>query len=132
MIGIKYLLDTNIIIGLCEHRTSVLDILSDKSVSVSACAYSAITRMELLSFSRLTREEQKTIEILLSRMHYLAVTRAIEDETIAFRRAYQGKLPDAIIASTAVYHKLELLTLDVALAKKCLLRLSSSSNHAVN
>ncbi len=51
-------------------------------------------------------------------MHYLPITSAIEDATIAFRQKNKGKLPDAIIAASAVYHEQELLILDAALAKQ--------------
>lgn len=50
MNGIKYLLDTNIIIGLYAHHPAVLDLLKTKQVKTHECAYSVITRMELLSY----------------------------------------------------------------------------------
>jgi hypothetical protein len=72
--------------------------------------------MELLSFPSLTILEKQAIESLLSRMTYLAITPAIENETIDFRRINQTKLPDSIIAATAKQYQLELLTLDKKLA----------------
>jgi predicted nucleic acid-binding protein len=52
MNGIKYLLllDTNIVIGLLQRDLIVLEILKNKQIQIGECAYSAITRMELLSF----------------------------------------------------------------------------------
>jgi len=66
----------------------------------------------------LKETDRETIAELLNRMRYLPITSAIEEITIAFRQRHKGKLPDAIIAATAIHHQLKLLTLDVALAKK--------------
>jgi predicted nucleic acid-binding protein len=118
MNGIKYLLDTNIIIGFYQRNSSILELLQTKQVKISECAYSSITRVELLSYPSITIIEQQTIEFLLTQMNYLSISRSIENQAIEFRRIHQTKLPDSIIAATAKYHKLELLTLDKKLASK--------------
>lgn len=118
MNGIKYLLDTNVIIGLYEQYPDVLNLLQNKAIKTSECAYSAITRIELLSFSGLTADDERAIELLLSKMTYFAITAEIENETIAFRRVHKTKLPDSMIAATAKYFQLELLTLDKKLVSK--------------
>ncbi len=118
MNGARFLLDTNIVIGLLSRSEPVISLLTQRQVAIMQCAFSAITRMELLSYHCLKPADRQTIEQLLSRMKYLPITSAIEDATIAFRQKHKGKLPDAIIAATADHHQLELLTLDVSLANK--------------
>lgn len=118
MNGIKYLLDTNIVIGLLQRDLIILDIVNDRQIQIGECAYSAITRMELLSFPSITPTEKEAIVFLLSRMTYLTITPAIENETINFRYTHKTKLPDSIIAATTKYHELELITLDKKLANK--------------
>jgi hypothetical protein len=118
MNGIKFLLDTNIIIGLLSRSEAVSQLLTTKQVSITQCAFSAVTRMELLSYHGLSETDKKSIAFILERMYYLPITSVIEDATIAFRQKNKSKLPDAIIAATAIYHELELLTLDVALANQ--------------
>jgi predicted nucleic acid-binding protein len=118
MSGINYLLDSNIIIGFLNRNPSVLDLLTTKQVKIEQCAYSAITRIELLSFSLLTAVEKQAIERVFTQMTYFALTPAIENETIEFRRLHKTKLPDSIIAATAKHYQLELLTLDKKLADK--------------
>ncbi|HCJ51594.1 MAG: DNA-binding protein [Gallionellales bacterium CG_4_10_14_3_um_filter_54_96] len=118
MSGIKYLLDTNIIIGLLERQPVVLELFSARQVKINECAYASITRIELLSFPAISFPEKQAIESVLARMVYLAITPAIEDETIAFRRVHKTKLPDSIIAATSRHARLELLTLDKKLADK--------------
>lgn len=116
MNGINYLLDTNILIGFLQRHPIILDLFQTQQITIGECAYSSITRMELLSFPSLTLLEKQAIESLLSRMTYLAITPAIENETIDFRRINQTKLPDSIIAATAKHYQLKLLTLDKKLA----------------
>lgn len=118
MSGIKYLLDTNIAIGLLQRNPSVLELFQLKQITITECAYSSITRMELLSFPALSLPEKQAIEGLLNRMTYLAITPTIENETISFRQTHKTKLPDSIIAATANHHQLELLTFDKKLANK--------------
>ncbi|MCX7099614.1 MAG: type II toxin-antitoxin system VapC family toxin [Methylococcales bacterium] len=118
MNGVKYLLDTNIILGMYQHSEAVIALMHSKQVGISQCAYSTITRMELLGFVGITDHEERTVKGLLDRMAYLSLTPAIEALTIQFRRQHRVKLPDAIIAATALAHKLELLTLDNKLQAK--------------
>jgi len=53
MNGIKYLLDTNIIIGFYEHNPDILTLLQTKQISIKECAYSSVTKMALLSYPAL-------------------------------------------------------------------------------
>lgn len=115
MSGIKYLLDTNCILGLLKATPEVLDMVSRRTLLASECAYSAITRMELLGYPGITAAEEQLIVDRLSKFTYRAITIEIDDGVIALRRARKVKLPDAIIAATAIHHGLELLTFDIAL-----------------
>jgi predicted nucleic acid-binding protein len=117
MSGIKFLLDTNILIGLLNRTEAAISLLTLKQVDITQCAFSAVTRMELLSYQGLKPEDRKNIGQLLGRMNYLPITLAIEDATIEFRQKNKIKLPDAIIAATAQHHQLHLLTLDAGLNK---------------
>jgi predicted nucleic acid-binding protein len=116
--GIKFLLDTNFVIGLVKGNGQVIKILQDQAISLEDCAYSFMTRIELLSYPAITEPEIQGISMLLDAMQYLAMTQAIEDATIKIRRQYKLKTPDAIIAATAKMMNLELLTLDQQLANR--------------
>lgn len=63
MNGIKYLLDTNIIIGMYEHNQVVIDLFENKKATLAECAFSNITRMELLGFPEITELEAQAIKI---------------------------------------------------------------------
>uniref|UniRef100_Q3ASA3 PIN domain-containing protein n=1 Tax=Chlorobium chlorochromatii (strain CaD3) TaxID=340177 RepID=Q3ASA3_CHLCH len=45
MSGIKYLLDTNIILGLLKATSTVLEAIGFRSIQAAECGYSAITRI---------------------------------------------------------------------------------------
>jgi len=112
MSGIKYLLDTNFILGILKSDPLVLAQVSSRQLHVGECAYSAITRMELLGFHGITREEESLIQRKLDRLTYLPLAGNIENGVIDLRQTRKIKLPDAIIAATALCSGIELLTLD--------------------
>ena len=117
MNGIKYLLDTNFILGLLKATPEVIAIVTNRDLLASSCAYSAVTRMELLGYPGITSDEERLIADRLSKFTYLLISSEIEDLAISLRRTRKLKLPDALIAATAIHHGLELLTLDQALLK---------------
>lgn len=117
MSGVKYLLDTNIVIGILKQYPEVIAYISGFDPELSECAYSAVTRMELLGFGGISAQEDREIRQLLDAMHYLPLDATVEDATIQLRRSSGLKLPDSIIAATAQVHGLMLLTLDNKLQK---------------
>jgi hypothetical protein len=115
MSGIKYLLDTNFILGILKSNPVVLADVAARRIRTAECGYSAITRMELLGFPGITREEESIIRQKLARLIYLALTGDVEDVVIGLCQTRKIKLPDAIIAATALCAGAELLTLDMRL-----------------
>ena len=61
MNGIDYLLDTNFILGLLKSNPDTLALINDSRIGLQQCAYSAITRMELLGFPGITTTEESLI-----------------------------------------------------------------------
>jgi predicted nucleic acid-binding protein len=118
MNGARFLLDTNYVIGLVKQQEAVIKVVTDRAIEAKACAYSFVTRIELLGFPGITAQEIDGIEQTLAPMQYAALTQEIEDCAIALQRKYRLKTPDAIIAATAKCLKLELLTLDQQLANR--------------
>jgi predicted nucleic acid-binding protein len=103
----RYLLDTNTIIYLVNGRLALP--LPDGKYSVSI-----ITEIELLSFSGISAQEDHKIRDLLFLLERIQLTDAVRDETIRLRRNNKLKLPDAIIAASALTQDVVLLTNDHA------------------
>ncbi|MHB1200394.1 MAG: type II toxin-antitoxin system VapC family toxin [Polaromonas sp.] len=106
------MLDTNFIIGLLKSQPDVIAEVSSRNISSAECAYSAVTRMEILGFHGISSAENLLIRSKLEKLTYIPLTRVIEDLAINLRIARKMKLPDAVIGATAMYLHLELLTLD--------------------
>lgn len=110
MSGAKFLLDTNIILGILKESEAALKLV--ESVPFEACCYSAITRMELLGFPGILEEEVAQIQGMLSCLTNFTLDQSIEDKVIEIRQQHKFKLPDAIIAATALVNGAMLITLD--------------------
>ncbi len=111
MNGIEFLADTNAIIYLLSGKECMRPYLhTHLSVSV-------ISRMEVLSFSGITAEEETVIRNLLNECNMLQIDSSVVEETIRLRRQYKIKLPDAIIAATAIANNIPLITADHGFSK---------------
>lgn len=114
MNGIKYLLDTNVVIGLLKGQAPAIGLLGN--CSLKQCAVSQITRLELLGFCGLSTTDEQAIRRFLGHCQVFMLEEKLEPKIIELRRGRSCKLPDAIIAATALVHGLQLLTLDQRLA----------------
>ncbi|MEO5334910.1 MAG: type II toxin-antitoxin system VapC family toxin [Magnetococcus sp. YQC-5] len=106
----KYLFDSN---PLIYFLNSTLPITGDHLVSVGlrdGAAYSIITRIEVLGFP-MSPEETNAARRLLGGLTEMGLTESILRRTITLRQQYRRlKIPDAIIAATAIESALPLVT----------------------
>ena len=112
MSGIKWLLDTNMVIGLLQGHDAAVALAEEQKLILDRAAVSQVTRMELLGFPGLTESEEAAIQAFLQGCRVILLDEAIEKQAIRLRRSGMFKLPDAIIAATALTLRLQLLTLD--------------------
>jgi predicted nucleic acid-binding protein len=73
---------------------------------------SVITKLELLKYPDITPEEEERILAFLPDVTILPITVAIEQATIEISRRTTLKLPDAIIAATAIVTGAEVVSTD--------------------
>ncbi len=116
MTGIKFLLDTNIVIGLLKEYEPAIKLAEEVGVVLEESAVSQITRMELLRHPKITLDDERLIQLFLKECQVLLIDERIEVKATQLRRSGLLKLPDAIVAATAVVNDLRLLTLDKKLA----------------
>ena len=108
-----YTLDTNVIIYYLKGDAAVVsffDSLLGKDISFYA---STITELELLSFSTLAPSEQNLIKELLATISIIPVDSQIARLAAAVRRISHAKIPDSIIAATALFTGSTLLTRNI-------------------
>jgi predicted nucleic acid-binding protein len=109
----KYVYDTNIFIYYLADDITVNSWFTEEFLNLHEILVSPIIRIELLSFVGLSKEEQQSIEDLLSQFNTVSLLREIENQTIQIKRQYKIKLPDAIIAATAINQDAFLVTRNV-------------------
>lgn len=102
------LLDTNIVLYFLGGR--LVNPLPSGQYFISV-----ITEIELFSYPSLTLEEETQIIDFLNKITIIGIDSNIKNLTIAFRKQYKLRLPDAIIAATAKSLNATLFTNDVTL-----------------
>jgi predicted nucleic acid-binding protein len=103
-------IDTNILI---YHLAGVLTDQAEASLAdalESGSYISIITRIELLGWRKHSSDSLKAAEVLLKSVSEIPLHEEIIRLCISFRQNYPIKLPDAIIAATARYAKVPLMT----------------------
>lgn len=108
MNGIRYFVDTNILIYLLSGDGTLINILDDKQIYISF-----ITEIELLSFKNLSSRDIDKIESMLNNFIIIDINDSIKTTAIRFRKKYNLKIPDSIIAASSYYLNLPLLTSDI-------------------
>ena len=78
---------------------------------------SIISVMELLSYPGISSEEDSKIRSFISMCEVINLSDDIKEKTIQVRRAYRTKLPDSIIAATAIVSNVPLITADTGIFK---------------
>jgi predicted nucleic acid-binding protein len=107
MNGNKIFIDTNTAIYLLNGDTVLAGILDKKSLFLSF-----ITQLELLGFPDITQDEEQQIEFMLENCVIIDINNKIKLEVIQLRKKYSLKLPDYIVAATAIYMDLPLISSD--------------------
>ena len=109
MSGKTFLLDTNIIIHLSYGELNT----SDFSSSGDRLCISAITYMEALGYPFKTKEDKSFVKMLCNSFDLFDLTKPIIEKTIEIRKRSKIKLPDAIIAASALVNNAALVTNNV-------------------
>lgn len=104
-----YLIDSNIIINYLSENleTAQLDYLDNLFSNV--LFVSIITKMEVLGYS-MPIEIESVFKEFIGSTEVLYIDDKIVDHTISLRKELKVKLPDAIIAATAIVNQIPLVT----------------------
>jgi predicted nucleic acid-binding protein len=105
--GQGYLADTNTIIDYLENKLPVSSIALLDSIAIQL---SVISRIEILAWQKASDEQLKILNEFIAASIVFNLDESIIVKSIEIRKNYKLKLPDAIIAATAVTNNLKLLT----------------------
>lgn len=112
----RFLLDTNAVIALLgSHPTLASDLNTASWVGISI-----ISELEFLSFRNLTNTDRLLFEQFKNRIEVINLDTSdsvLINEVTTVRQSYNLKLPDAIIAATALTQSATVVTNDAAFNK---------------
>jgi predicted nucleic acid-binding protein len=106
-----HLLDTNAVIDFCNNE---LPITAANFIETIEPKISVITAIELFASNAITNTEKQILQEFTSiAIVYDYINAAIQTQTVSLRQAYKIKLPDAIIAATALVYNLTLISRNI-------------------
>lgn len=112
MNGSSLVIDTNIALYLFNGDGTVASLLDGRNVYISF-----ITEIELLGFPGITNEQKAISKEFIEDSVVIDLNDAIKRMTIDLRVKYNLKIPDAIIAASALYLNLPLISADKVFEK---------------
>ena len=114
MNGIDYLIDTNIIIYYFEGVLTESARIFVDNILKRGCNISAITKIELLGWRQLSEEKNMMLVEFVNHAVVIGISDEIINQTVEIRKTGKLKIPDAIIAATAILKDWELVTRNVS------------------
>ena len=106
MNGIDLIADTNALIYLLAGRKEA-EVLNGYAIGISV-----ITELELLSKQGMKAEELEIIKNLINNCYVIGIENTTKEVFRSLRQRHQLKLPDAVIAATALDTGIPLVTAD--------------------
>jgi predicted nucleic acid-binding protein len=107
MDGNRLLVDTNIILYALSGDKALVELIDGQDLYISF-----ITRIELLSFPKIDRAGVELIERFLDQVPVIESNPVINADAIELRRTSGLEVPDAIIAASARFLGIRLMTAD--------------------
>ena len=112
--GANFLIDTNAGIDFLNGKLPPAStVWLEQLLDAQQLAMSVVVRIELLSWQGAPAEMQ-ALEDFIAATEVLPLDEPVTQQTIRLRQQHRVKLPDAIIAATALAHNIPLLTRNVS------------------
>lgn len=112
MNGNNIVADTSLLVNFFNGIEPAGIILKGQNIWVSA-----ITEIELLTYSALTKSQTKIIRSFLGECVIVELSRRVREIAINIRKKQKLKLPDAVIAATSIHLDFPLVTMDTDFEK---------------
>lgn len=106
----RFLIDTSVLIDYMKPDADAVLLAEVEQALSEGAAVSVVTTMELLGWSGHTPETRQAAEALLAALGEIALSHRVVQQVIALRSGLTIKLPDAIIAASALTEGVPLMT----------------------
>ncbi|NJQ96964.1 MAG: type II toxin-antitoxin system VapC family toxin [Hydrococcus sp. CSU_1_8] len=106
----QYVLDTNVALYLLGGRLV-------NPLPVGEFYLSVISEIELLSYPAISEAERLKVQQFLSQVVVIGIDETVKNHTIALRKKYRLKLPDAMVCASALSINSVLLSNDAQLSR---------------
>jgi len=106
MNGIKHLVDTNFLIHT-DQRNPVVEPFLNENIAISF-----ISEMELLGVFSISKSKKASMQRIINECYVLEMNQSIKIVAIDLKQKHKLKLPDAIIAATAIHYNLMFIISD--------------------
>lgn len=107
MNGIDLFVDTNILVNLAEGKKEVDQYLEGNNLFVSV-----ISEIELLGWHKITNQQKNFFQRLLNECTLIGLINPVKELAIELKQKHRIKLPDSVIAASAIHLEIPLLTQD--------------------
>lgn len=109
----KYLIDTNAVIDYLGNKLSDKGMNFMNGIIDGTPNVSIVTKIEVLGFNA-SDQHYEILSNFINDVSVLDLTNNVVDATIEIRKKYKAKLPDAIIAATAIVNDLILISRNIS------------------
>lgn len=106
----KYLIDTNVLIDAQMNRLPKESLTFLAKIINENFTISFITKIEFLGY----KEVPQSSEEFISLASVIGVDNSVIDRCIYLRKNHKIKLPDAVLAATALVYKLTIITRNIS------------------
>lgn len=111
----NYLWDTNIVIYYLQRQfTTQAEKFVDELLIEERPCISAITEIELLCWKTTNENDLIVLSEFINACEIIELEKPIKLKTAEIRKQHRIKLPDAIIAATAIIYELTLITYNIS------------------
>ena len=106
----QFLLDSNTVIHYINSSLPEKSLEELDNIVTNNCNISVITQIEILGWQPLNPLDSAIYEAFVNNSNIIKLSDTIVTMTINLRKQYKMKLPDAIIAATAIVENLTLIS----------------------
>lgn len=111
--GKEYLIDTNVVIGYLDNKLPAHGMVLMHTIIDDTPNISVISKIEVLRFNT-SPDAYKVLEDFINESSIFGLNDPVVDSTIAICKSHRIKLPDAIIAATALVYNLTLIKRNIS------------------